>query len=89
MAKVPRARTGAAPSVFPNARAPRRALTARRLAAGFTQAELARAIGVERTTIWRWETGVADPSPQYRRPLANALSLSVFDLDVLLNEGVA
>lgn len=45
----------------------------RRLAAGLTQAELARRVGVQTSQVSRWERGVAEPSARHARRLARAL----------------
>ncbi len=47
----------------------RRAL---RLAAGLTQGDVAAAIGVDRATISRWETGNREPVGRNRRAYADA-----------------
>lgn len=44
-------------------------LKANRLKAGISQAELTRRLSVPRSTIWRWETGKAVPSPLYEAKL--------------------
>jgi transcriptional regulator with XRE-family HTH domain len=62
----------------------RHRLIALREARGFTQASLAAEVGVERTTIGRWEAGGV-VRPQYREPLATALDISLAELDGLLN----
>jgi transcriptional regulator with XRE-family HTH domain len=60
--------------------AKRRALADRRKAAGHTQEQLAALLGVERSTVVRWEAGETEPLPWFRPKLAEALAIS---LDVL------
>ncbi len=57
-------------------------LASARKAAGFSQERLAEAIGVERSTIMRWERGETCPQPWARPKLARALGVS----DDVLNE---
>ena len=59
-------------------------LAARRKARGFTQEELAYALGVDRSTVARWEAGETDPQPWARRKLGRTLGLSADALDELL-----
>jgi transcriptional regulator with XRE-family HTH domain len=40
-------------------------IKANRLKQGISQVELARMLYVPRSTVWRWETGKAKPSPIY------------------------
>jgi transcriptional regulator with XRE-family HTH domain len=63
----------------------RDALAARREALGFTQETLAEKLGVDRTTVGRWECGTLSPQPWRRTILAKALKLSLAELDVWLN----
>lgn len=63
----------------------RTALAAQREALGFTQEALAQALGVELSTVGRWERGTLTPQPWRRPDLANVLKVSLEDLDVLLN----
>ncbi|MEU6858509.1 helix-turn-helix transcriptional regulator [Glycomyces sp. NPDC046736] len=51
---------------------------------GHTQESLARALGVEPTTIRNWESGRREPQPAFRPGLAVALGLSLADLDQAL-----
>ncbi|MGH3713789.1 MAG: helix-turn-helix domain-containing protein [Micromonosporaceae bacterium] len=62
----------------------RRALAARRAAAGHSQHSLAETLGVERSTVARWESGVATPQPWVRPRLSQALGVSVQALGHLL-----
>lgn len=61
-------------------------LAVRRKAAGFSQEALADALGVERSTVVRWERGATAPQPWHRPRLARALKLSLDELDELLGE---
>jgi transcriptional regulator with XRE-family HTH domain len=56
-------------------------LAQRREAAGFTQESFAERIGVDRTTVGRWERGVQQPQP-WQRPLIGAvLALTLDEVD--------
>lgn len=59
-------------------------LIKRRKALGLTQESLAREVGVERTTVARWETGATTPGLWAHRPLAEALQVPVGSLTDLL-----
>jgi transcriptional regulator with XRE-family HTH domain len=59
-------------------------LAARRRALGYTQEGLAETLEVAVSTVARWEQGVGCPLPALRRPLAEALSVSLEALDRLL-----
>ncbi|HEY7265692.1 MAG TPA: tetratricopeptide repeat protein [Trebonia sp.] len=67
--------------------APRRRLAERRKALGLTQEALANLMGVERTTVARWERGEAVPLPWLRPKLASALGVSADRLEELLTPG--
>ena len=62
----------------------RQELTRRRKAVGFTQESLAEQLGVERSTIIRWEAGESEPLPSIRPNLARALQVSIDQLAELL-----
>jgi transcriptional regulator with XRE-family HTH domain len=64
----------------------RNALVAARVAAGFTQEELAARLGVERSTVYRWESGETTPLPMLRPGLARLLGLENSQLAVLLGD---
>jgi len=56
----------------------------RRKALGYTQEELAEQLGVERTTVVRWERGDTEPQPWHRPRLAEFLRVTLEELDELL-----
>ncbi|MGW4682557.1 helix-turn-helix transcriptional regulator [Micromonospora taraxaci] len=58
----------------------RHRLAQRRKAIGLSQERLAEALGVDRSTIVRWERAETDPQPWHRPRLAAALHLSIEDL---------
>jgi transcriptional regulator with XRE-family HTH domain len=62
----------------------RDALVARREALGFTQESFAIRLGVELSTVGRWERGTLTPQPWRRRRIAEALDVSLERLDELL-----
>lgn len=62
----------------------RDSLAARREALGLTQEALARKLGVELSTVGRWERATLTPQPWRRPALASALHVSLDELDDLL-----
>jgi transcriptional regulator with XRE-family HTH domain len=62
----------------------RHRLAQRRKAVGLSQERLAEIVGVDRSTIVRWERAETEPQPWHRPRLAAALKLSVEDLAALL-----
>jgi transcriptional regulator with XRE-family HTH domain len=60
---------------------------ARRKVLGYSQERLAERVRVERSTIARWESGETAPQPWFRPKIAQALKLSLEQLDGLLAEG--
>jgi DNA-binding XRE family transcriptional regulator len=64
--------------------AKRRTLAERRRAVGHTQEQLAALLGVERTTVVRWEAGETKPLPWCRPKLAEVLAVSLDTLQELL-----
>ncbi|MGV9340585.1 helix-turn-helix domain-containing protein [Streptomyces sp. NPDC003688] len=63
-------------------------LAQRRRSAGFSQEKLAIHLGVDRTTVVRWEAAEADPQPWTRPKLARALGVSTGELEALLDDVV-
>jgi transcriptional regulator with XRE-family HTH domain len=59
-------------------------LTQKRVAAGLSQEGLAEKVGVDRSTVVRWESGSTKPQPALRHRLASALDLTVGELAGLL-----
>ncbi|MFL6142512.1 MAG: helix-turn-helix transcriptional regulator [Labedaea sp.] len=59
-------------------------LARRRKALGHSQEDLAALVGVDRTTIIRWERAETEPQPWLRRKLANHLHLTPEELSELL-----
>jgi tetratricopeptide (TPR) repeat protein/transcriptional regulator with XRE-family HTH domain len=68
----------------PNGAVKRRRLAQRRKAVGLTQEQLAEKLGVERTTVVRWERGQTQPLPWLRPKLAQALRVPAERLEELL-----
>jgi transcriptional regulator with XRE-family HTH domain len=64
-------------------------LASARKAAGFSQEGLAESVGVERSTVMRWERGETTPQPWARPKLARALGISDQALADLLGESDA
>lgn len=56
----------------------------RRKAVGFSQESLAEWLGVDRSTVARWEIGETEPLPWIRPKLARAVQVSIDQLDDLL-----
>src|SRR2546430_17116175 len=64
-------------------------LAERRKAVGLSQERLAEVVGVDRSTVVRWERADTEPQPWHRPHLARALNVSVEELPALLaDEGV-
>jgi transcriptional regulator with XRE-family HTH domain len=59
-------------------------LVERRKTVGLSQEKLAEVVGVDRTTVMRWENGEFAPQPAQRPLLAKALAVSVEELHALL-----
>ncbi|MGH3710849.1 MAG: helix-turn-helix domain-containing protein [Pseudonocardiaceae bacterium] len=64
----------------------RQGLAQRRKAVGLTQEALAHQLGVERSTVVRWEAGDTEPLPSIRPDVARALRVSLDQLAELLSE---
>jgi len=65
----------------------RRRLAERRRVVGHAQEQLAALLGVERSTVQRWEAGETTPQPWLWPKLAEALGVSLDELDAMLAEG--
>lgn len=61
-------------------------LAQRRKSAGFTQESLAEHLGVERSTVVRWETAETEPQPWVRPKLAAALKVTAEALQAMLDD---
>ncbi|MEU8022405.1 helix-turn-helix transcriptional regulator [Micromonospora haikouensis] len=59
-------------------------MTQRRKTVGYTQESLAEKLGVDRTTVVRWERAESEPQPWARPRLADALGVSSEELSGLL-----
>jgi DNA-binding XRE family transcriptional regulator len=57
-----------------------------RKAAGYTQEGLAEHLGVDRTTVARWEAGNTEPQPWQRPKIAEAFGLSLCEFNQLLRD---
>lgn len=65
----------------------RQRLADRRRSVGLTQEDLAEKLGVDRSTVVRWEMGTASPQPWMRPRLADGLLVTIEELvDLLANE---
>ncbi|WP_027929190.1 helix-turn-helix domain-containing protein [Amycolatopsis thermoflava] len=69
--------------------AKRTGLARARRAAGHTQERLAQLLGIDTSTVARWESGLSEPSPHRRPRLARLLMVSREKLEELLCEGTA
>ena len=63
-------------------------LSARRKVVGLSQEALAEQLGVDVSTVRRWEYGEREPQPWHRPNLATALKVTLEELDRLLAEGI-
>ncbi|UJV42752.1 helix-turn-helix transcriptional regulator [Streptomyces sp. AMCC400023] len=66
--------------------AKRMRLAQRRKSAGYSQDKLAERLGVERSTVVRWETAESEPQPWVRPKLAAALNVTLDELESLLDD---
>src|SRR4051812_21333297 len=64
----------------------RHRLAARRRVQGHSQESLAEALGVDSSTVRRWESGASEPQPFVRPKLAEVLGVPLADLDALLDD---
>ncbi|MFE9658342.1 helix-turn-helix transcriptional regulator [Micromonospora sp. NPDC006431] len=62
----------------------RHRLCQRRKALGYSQERLAGILGVERSTVVRWENAETDPQPWHRSRIASALGVTLEQLDDML-----
>ncbi|MEU8260787.1 helix-turn-helix transcriptional regulator [Micromonospora sp. NPDC048999] len=62
----------------------RHRLCQRRKALGYSQERLAELLGVERSTVVRWENAETDPQPWHRTRIASALGVTLEQLDGML-----
>lgn len=63
-------------------------LVRQRIASGHSQESLAALLGVDRSTVGRWERGLTTPQPWVRPGLAEALSLPMNELVDLLTDEI-
>ncbi|WP_086747850.1 helix-turn-helix domain-containing protein [Streptomyces scabiei] len=61
-------------------------LAQRRKSAGYSQEKLAERLGIERSTVVRWETAESEPQPWVRPKLAAALNVTLDELESLLDD---
>lgn len=64
----------------------RERLARARKAAGLTQEDLAHLVGVDRSTVGRWEAGETEPQPWVRRKLARHLGVTAEQIDEILDD---
>jgi transcriptional regulator with XRE-family HTH domain len=64
----------------------RHRLSQRRKALGYSQERFAERLGVERSTVVRWESAETDPQPWHRTRIAAALKVSLDQLDEMLSD---
>jgi DNA-binding XRE family transcriptional regulator len=60
----------------------------RRRTVGFSQESLAETVGVDRSTVVRWEAGDTEPQPWLRPKIARVLQINLDELDALLSDMV-
>lgn len=68
------------PRTDPRPRGTNSPITASRLAAGMTQAQLAAAVGCTQKDVSRWERGVYSPKTETLSKIAQALGCAMEDL---------
>lgn len=61
-------------------------LAQRRKSAGYSQEKLAERLGIERSTVVRWETAESEPQPWMRPKLAAALQVTSDELQMLFDD---
>src|SRR5215472_13889582 len=80
--QCPTARAGSGKDVGMTFR--RQRLVRRRRMLGLSQQQLAEHVGVDRSTVVRWERGESAPHPWHRPRMARALKITAEELDDLL-----
>jgi DNA-binding XRE family transcriptional regulator len=65
----------------------RQRFAGRRKTVGYSQEQFAERVGVERSTVARWETGESEPQPWLRPKIARTLQVSLEQLGELLALG--
>ncbi|MGY2125618.1 helix-turn-helix domain-containing protein [Nocardia gipuzkoensis] len=63
----------------------RKRLIDARKASGKTQEQIAEFVGVDRTTLGKWERGESTPQPTQRERYAEAVGVSMRELDAMIN----
>ncbi|WP_171050169.1 helix-turn-helix domain-containing protein [Nocardia cyriacigeorgica] len=63
----------------------RKRLIDARKASGKTQEQIAEFVGVDRTTLGKWERGESTPQPNQRHRYAEAIGTTMRELDAMLN----
>ncbi|MFF5001607.1 helix-turn-helix transcriptional regulator [Streptomyces phaeochromogenes] len=61
----------------------------RRKSLGYSQERMAHLLGVDRTTVGRWDRGEHEPQPEFRPKLAELLCVDLVTLDALIKESSA
>ncbi|MFJ9521058.1 helix-turn-helix transcriptional regulator [Kitasatospora sp. NPDC101801] len=56
----------------------------RRKSLGFSQESFAQAVGVDRSTVGRWENGETEPQPWHRHAISRELRVSAIQVDILI-----
>ena len=64
----------------------RHRLCQRRKALGYSQERLAELLGVDRSTVVRWERAETDPQPWHRNRIADGLQVTLEQLDDMLSD---
>jgi transcriptional regulator with XRE-family HTH domain len=64
-------------------------LAQRRRAVGLSQEQLAERLGIDRSTVVRWEAGQTEPQPWLRPKIARVLQVSIDQLDELIKNAAS
>jgi transcriptional regulator with XRE-family HTH domain len=80
---IPALAEGRTPFLMPQKRM---RLQRRRKSAGLSQEELAYRLGVDPSTVWRWEAGETEPSAWHRPRLGKVLGISRAELEILFED---